>query len=113
MGAGATYEFDAISAEIGTRKCYQISRNTRNILPPFDIPPFTGSLGRRSEVRKRIFEKIDRNRDGELVKRPSCAQQGSVSGHAREIPRPLFTTQPPDRGYPPLCGGTSIRALGL
>ena len=30
--------------EFRTQRCYQISRNTRNILPPFEIPPFTGSL---------------------------------------------------------------------
>ena len=47
------YEFDTISAEFGTRTCYQISRNTRNILAPFDIPPFTGSLQTTSESFKK------------------------------------------------------------
>ena len=42
---GVLYEFASTSAELGTRRCYQISRKTRNILPPFEIPP-------SSEVKK-------------------------------------------------------------
>ena len=38
-----TYDFDTISAEFGTRNVTKYLVISRNILPPFEIPPFMGS----------------------------------------------------------------------